>query len=469
MSGLFTTLNSTSMALNAHSRAIETTGKNLANVNNPNYSRERVVYGDRGTVATPQGAESLGLEALGITQIRDVLMDRQLMREIALSGSFGTQQDTLQRALAGLGQNIDGSSNISATGSTSGGLGAAIDDFFNAFQNLASRPTDAGARQTLLQKTGILTDTLHEADTRLAQVQTDVDSSIDANVADANGIIATLADLNKQIARFEVGHPGSAVDLRDQRQAKLEELAKILPVNVTDLGDGQVKLTVKDAGNSDIVLLDGPTINGTLAFTGTALTGGSPATAIALGSGSIYGGLTVRDGAVQQLRDNLDAFSQQLVTSVNGVYNPSATAGADYFDPAGTTAGTIALQSGITAAALKTGAGTAGDNSIAVAIANLANQNFSTAGGDAIDGTFAQFYSQTVSDLGQALSTATARASDQDKIQTLVQNQRDTVSGVSMDEEMADLVKFQRAFQASSRVFSVVDDLLDTIVNHLGA
>ena len=121
------------------------------------------------------------------------------------------------------------------------------------------------------------------------------------------------------------------------------------------------------------------------------------------------------------------------------------------------------------AANLKTGTGTAGDNSIAVAIANLANQNFSTSGTDFIDGTFDQFYSQSVSDLGQALSTATARASDQDKIQTLVQNQRDTVSGVSMDEEMADLVKFQRAFQASSRVFSVVDDLLDTIVNHLGA
>ncbi len=469
MSGLFTTLNSTTMALNAHSRAIETTGKNLANVNNPNYARQRVIYGDRGTVQTAQGAESLGLEALGIQQIRDVLMDRQLMREIGLSGSLQTQQDTLQRALAGLGQDIDGSSDISATGSTSGGMAAAIDDFFNAFQNLASRPTDAGARQTLLQKTSILTDTLHEADTRLAQVQTDVNSSIDANVTDANSIISTIADLNKQIARFEVGHPGTAVDLRDQRQAKLEELSKIIPVNVTDLGDGQVKLAVKDAGNTDIVLLDGPNVQGTLAFNGTTVTGGATPTAIALGSGSIYGGLTVRDGAVQQLRDNLDAFSKQLVTSVNGVYNPSATAGADFFDPAGTTAGTIALQSGITAATLKTGTGTAGDNSIAVAIANLANTNFSTSGGDAIDGTFDQFYSQSVSDLGQALSTATARASDQDKIQTLVQNQRDTVSGVSMDEEMADLVKFQRAFQASSRVFSVVDDLLDTVVNRLGA
>src|SRR6478609_3988680 len=229
MSGLFNTLNSSTMALNAHSRAIETTGKNLANVNNPNFARQRIIYGDRGTVQTPEGAQSLGLEALGIQQLRDVLQDRQLMREIGLSGSFEQQQETLQRALAGLGQSIDGGSSISATGSTTGGLGAAIDAVFNAFQNLASRPTDAGARQTLLQKATILTDSMREADTRLGQVQSDADAGI-------------------------------TVDLRDQRQARLEELAKIMPVQVRDLANGQLQLVAKDAGNADIMLLDGITV-----------------------------------------------------------------------------------------------------------------------------------------------------------------------------------------------------------------
>jgi flagellar hook-associated protein 1 FlgK len=468
MSGLFTTLNSSSMALNAHSRAIETTGKNLANVNNPNYARQRVIYGDRGTVETPEGAQSLGLEVLSIQQIRDVLLDRQLGREIALSGSFEAQQQALQRALAGLGQGIDGGGVISATGSTTGGLGAAIDDFFNAFQNLASRPTDAGARQTLLQKATILTDAMRQADTRLAQVQSDIDAGINVDVANANRLINTIADLNAQISRFELTKPGSAVDLRDQRQARLEELAKIIPVQVRDLANGGVQLVAKDAGNADILLLDGVTVNGALAFTGTGVTGGASATAIELGSGSMQGALTVRDGAVQTLRDNLDAFAAQMVKSVNAAYNPTATAGADFFDPAGTTAGTIALRSGLTAATLTAGTGAAGDNSLAVAVAALATTVFSATGGDQFDGTFSQFYSRTVSDLGQALATATSRANDQDKIQQLVRNQRDTVSGVSMDEEMADLVKYQRAFQASSRVFSVVDELLDTVVNRLG-
>lgn len=466
MSGLFTTLNSSSMALDAHARAIETSGKNLANVNNPNYARQRVIYGDRGTVETPEGVQSLGLEVLGIRQLRDVLLDRQLMREIGLTGSLEAEQQALQRAQAGLGQNISGSTDV--TSATAGGLSAALDNFFNAFQSLAARPTDNGTRQTLLQQAAILADSLQGADTRLAQVQSDIDAGIDANVSEANRLIDTIAGLNAQIARFEVSRPGSAADLRDQRTARLEELAKILPVEVRDLAGGGVQLVAKDAGNADIVLLDGANVNGTVAFTGTGLTGGSPATAIALGGGTIHGSLAARDGGVQALRDGLDQLAEQLVTSVNAAYNPSATAGADFFDPAGLTAATISVRSGLTAAGLVTGTAGAGDNSIAIAVANLATQAFATGSGDLIDGTFGQFYAHSVSNLGQALATATARSADQEKIQQLVRNQRDTVSGVSLDEEMADLVKFQRAFQASSRVFSVVDELLDTVVNRLG-
>lgn len=463
MSGLFNTLNSSSMALAAHSRAIETSGKNLANVNNPNYARQRVAYGDRGTIETADGVQSFGLEVLSISQLRDVLLDRQLMREIGMGGSLEAEQQALQRAQAGLGQAVN------ATGEATGGLAASLDNFFNAFQSLAARPTDMGTREALLQQARILTDTLRETDTRLAQVQTDLGAEVTADVSSVNRLIDTIADLNTQISRFEINRPGVAVDLRDQRQARLEELAAILPVTVTDLADGQVSLAVKDAGNADIVLLNGSTVNGAVSFTGTGLTGGTPATAIALSSGSINGALSARDGAVQALRDNLDLFAEQLVTSVNAAYNPSSTVGADFFEPTGLTAGTIALRTGLTGAGLVTGASAAaGDNTIAIAVAGLATQAFSTGSGDLIDGTLGQFYSRSVSDLAQALSTATARSSDQDKIEQLVRNQRDSVSGVSLDEEMADLVRFQRAFQASSRVFSVVDELLDTVVNRLG-
>ena len=105
---------------------------------------------------------------------------------------------------------------------------------------------------------------------------------------------------------------------------------------------------------------------------------------------------------------------------------------------------------------------------MALAIAQLATQTFSVAGGDQFDGTFSGYYSQSVSKLGQALAGANARVDDQGNIEKLVRSQRDGVSGVSMDEELADLMKYQRAFQASSRVFTVIDDLLDVVVNRLG-
>lgn len=468
MSGLFSTLNSSVMAIAAQSRAIETAGKNLANVNNPNYARQRVQFGDRGTILTPQGPESMGIEALGVQQMRDQLLDLQVAREISRTASYSAEQSAYQRAQAGLGQSVDRTAASGSGGATDNGIGAAMDNFFNTFQSLAASPTDGGQRATLLQTAAILTDRFQLADQRLAQVQSDLNTQVSTDVSSVNTLLSTIADLNAQIGRFEVNAPGSAVDLRDERQAKLEELAGKLPVSIVDGGGGQIQLFAKDTSGASVMLVNNSTVQGSVAFTGTQVTGGSPATALGLVSGSINGALTARDGAVQTLRDNLDALARQLVTSVNGAYNPTGTTG-NFFDPAGTTAGTIAVASTVTAANLKASdGGAAGDNTVALAIANLANTSFSTSGGDAIDGTFSGFYSTTVTNIGQSLATANARVDDQNNIQKLVKSQRDAVSGVSLDEEMADLMKYQRAFQASSRVFTIVDDLLDTVVNKMG-
>src|SRR5690606_2337274 len=119
-------------ALGAHSRAIETTGRNLANVNNPAYARQRVTFGDRGSIETPQGTVSMGLQALGLTHIRDGLLDQQVLREIALSAAHRAEQAGYQRAQAGLGQGVAGSTGVGGVSSTTDhGIAAALDDFFN--------------------------------------------------------------------------------------------------------------------------------------------------------------------------------------------------------------------------------------------------------------------------------------------------------------------------------------------------
>jgi len=142
----------------------------------------------------------------------------------------------------------------------------------------------------------------------------------------------------------------------------------------------------------------------------------------------------------------------------------------DFFNASGTTAATISLATGMTSSSLKASLGTAaGDNTVALAIAQLATKKFSTTGtpADIIDGSFGAFFSGAVSGLGQAVAGASSRATDQNSIEQLVRSQRDAVSGVSLDEEMADLMKYQRAFQASSRVFQTIDDLLE-VVTQLG-
>lgn len=457
MSGLFSSLNLSVKALNAQSRAIDISGRNLANVNNPNYARQRVVFGDRGTVMTPDGAQSLGIEALSVEQLRDTILDKQVVREISLTSGYTAEQQAYQRAQAALGQSVDG-----ATDSSSG-LGSDLDDFFNAFQSFATRPTDSGERQSLIQKAAILSDRFQLTDSRLAQVQTDLDAQIETDVESANTLLSTIADLNAQIAKVEVSNPGSAIDLRDQRQAKLEELAAYLPVETRTSTDGQVKVVMKDASDVDVILVDDATVEGSVAFTGSAITAGASATTVAATSGSVQGALTARDGAVQTLRDNLDALAEQLVTSVNAAY------GGSFFDSSGLDASSISLDSALTATSLVAGSGSAGDNSLALAVVAVANQTFATASGDLIDGTLSQFYGSTVTSIGQSLANTNLRVEDQGGIETLVRSQRDSISGVSLDEEMADLVKYQRAFQASSRVFSVVDELLDNVVSNLGA
>jgi flagellar hook-associated protein 1 FlgK len=469
MSGLFGSLIASVKALTAQSRALEIAGKNLANVNNTSYARQRVIFGDRGTVVTPQGAESLGIEALRVEQLRDSLLDSQVMREISLKSSLEAEQSGYQRAQAGLGQNISSTTSTGATSTTGdNGLAAAIDDFFNAFGSLAASPTDVGERQGLLQKAGILSDRFQLADQRLAQVQTDLGAQISTDVDDVNRLLATVADLNGQIGRIEVNAPGSAVDLRDQRQARLEELAAKLSVDVTDTGDGQVQISARDGAGAPVLLVDHTATLGSVAFTGTQITAGASATPLALGTGSINGSLKARDNAVQDLRDSLDQLARQLVTSVNQVYNPS-TATGDFFDAAGTTAATFSLAAGLTAASLKASdGGPAGDNTVALAVSRLATRSFATAAGDAIDGTFGGCFSNVVSKLGQSLASANSSSTDQASIERLVRGQRDAMSGVSLDEEMADLTKYQRAYQASARVFTIVDQLLDLVVNSLG-
>lgn len=474
MSGLFGSLSTGVRALTAQSRAVETAGRNLANVNNPHYARQRVVLGDRGTVFTPEGAQSLGLEALQVQQLRDDLLDRQTVREIGATSALDTEAGAYERAQAGLGQQISRTGEAAGLGAAGSGNGLAesITAFFNAFQAFAARPTDLGERQSLVQQAATLVDRVHTTDQRLAQVQGDLTEQLETDVAEANRLLETITNLNRQIGRAEINFPGGAADLRDQRQARLEELAAKLPCESRPAPGypGQMEVFVRDSAGAEVVLVNGPAMTDPVQLTASGLrVGPVGGPAIAVSAGTVGGALKARDTVIAETRTRIDRLAEQLVRSVNAAYNPTGATG-DFFVPSGTSAGSLALAAGVSAASLKASdGGAASDNTIARAVAALGDRKFSAAAGDAIDGTFLQHFTRTATDLGQALASARARADDQRGVEQIVRGQRDAVSGVSLDEEMADLMRYQRSFQASSRVVAVIDELLETVVNRLGA
>jgi len=466
MAGLINQLQASARNLAAHEAGVQVAGRNLSNVNNPNYARQRVQLGDRIILESQLGPVGSGVQALGLQQIRDRFMDAAVTREISQASFLQARQSGLERAEANLGEQINRSEDSAFVGDLSGssdGLSAAINGFFNSFEGLAASPRDVGLRPVLIEKAEILANKFNVADTRFAELQNDLTDEIEANVGEANRLLAEIGDLNAEIQKFEIVRPLSALDLRDQRQARLESLSKFMDFTATPIAGshGQIQITARDTSGAGVVLVERAAVR-PLSFNGTQFSGGAPATALGLRGGTLQGQLTVRDGAIQELRDQLKATASQITTAVNAAYSPT---GNNFF-AATPASGLMAVDPTLTVTSLKsTATANAGANEIALAVADLGRQSFSTAGGDQIDGTFSEFYGRTVTELGVKLSSINGKLGDQRLVQDLMTRQRDAVSGVSMDEEMADLIKFQRAYQASSRVFTVIDDMLDTLIN----
>ena len=457
MAGLISSLHNSSGALRVHSKGLEITGKNLANVNNRGYSKERVEIGDRGQINTGIATESMGVEAMGLRQNRDALLDKSVMRELTATADLEARKTVLTSAETSLGQFLDrtkdSTSIQNAMGATGGGIGDAITDFFNAWESVSVKPRDIGEQQLLLEKAKILAEKINQTDERLEQVQKDVDSQVNADVDAVNQILAEIAKTNEYIAKAELTKPFSAVDLRDQRQAKLEELSKYLDVQFENIpeGLGQIKVT---SGN--LVLIDGKDVSAAIAYNddptssayGTFTHGTNP---FVPANGKLAAQIESSTGTVQTARDEIAQLKNALKTEVNSVYSP-----AEFFKIA---AGTSEISVGVSSIS----AGANGSNSIALAAASLGTKTVT-----GLDTTFNAFFNKTVTTVAQQLSSANTRLEDQKLSEEMAINSRDQYSGVSQDEEITDMMKFQRSFQASARHINVIDTLLEQVVNRLG-
>lgn len=480
---LFSSLYSTTNALRAQSAALDIVGRNMSNVNNTAYARQRVVFGDKGSVDTPLGAQSLGIEAVGIQQMRDALLDGQIIEEKSNSGFLDSQEKFLQQAQTALGQGLfkNGGTveTIKSTTALPSGIASSVDAFFNAWQSLATDPSSTVNKQQLLANAQDLVDKLNTADKRLADISLStpvvantLTGQMDEGTRQVNSLLTTIADLNRQIGRVEITNPGTAVDLRDQRQAKLEELAGYIDFTAVDQTAGQVAIRVNTTTPGTTVdLVSLANVNGSMTRTGgtyawTPTGSATPTATLSFSAGSLAGYQAV-GATVQSYRDSLDDFAAALVTQVNNAYtdNHSGTnLNPDFFTPptppATTTAGTISLA----VASVTAGNGTtlSGDNVRAKAVANLAKSNTFLAGS-----TPAAAYTKIVTKVGQDVSNNDTGIADQKSLSKLLAAQRQSYSGVSLDEETTDMLRYQRAYQASSKLLSVIDGLLGTMLDTL--
>ncbi len=466
--GLYDVLRMGLSSLRAQSRAIETVGRNMANVNNPTYARQRVIFGD----VSPTGSASVGVDVIEVQQVRDVLLDRQLVREKSGAAALEAETAAYERGEAAMGETISSVSDPSLAATTgSNSLTNAMAGFFGAARQLSVDPTNSTQKQMFVQTAKTMTERFQFSNDRLAEVQADLTNQVSNDVDKANGLLTTIKELNLMIATQESKTGTKALTLRDQRQARVEDLAQVMNFKTTTLPDApnQIQITATSASGVDTVILSGGTTLETLAFAGAALRVVSSNTALTLTGGSTKGHLTARDGALQTLRNSLNLLAKQMVTSVNAAYNPSGT-GQNFFDPAGTNASSIQLASGLTGLNVRASVagGAAGDSSVAQAISKLDIRSFSSTSGDAINGTMGESYSAAISLFSYSLSQSRMNHENQTGVLNIVRGQRESTSGVSLDEEAAELMKFQRAYQASARVISVVDQMLDIVVNSLG-
>lgn len=470
MIGLYGTLNLGTRALQTQSQGLAVAGQNLANVNNPAYSRQRLLVQTTPSLSAPCGSEGTGVSAVAIQRMHDALLDSQIQGETSYSGFWTAQQNALQYAQTNLGEALDSSA---AQGTdASGAVGAQsslandLSGLFTEFQKLAQSPASLSERGILLKQAQNLAAQFNQTDGRLRDLNDTLNQSVTSDVAKADELLQSIADLNRQIRGAEAGASGSANDLRDLRQQKLESLAGLANVETAEDANGQVSVSI---GGS--LLVSGQKVLASLeaydAGGGQQLVRTSDGTPLTLTSGSLQGTIDARDGALATVRSGLNTLAGTLIAEVNTVhragFNLSGGTGAVFFT--GSSASDVEVNAALVSdPSLLQASGdpaAVGDNRTALALASLATQPITALGGQ----TLPAAYAGLVSSLGQSLSTADGHVQDQQLVQTMLQNQRSAVSGVSIDEEMTDLVKYQKAFQASARIISTIDEMLTEIIN----
>ena len=453
MSGLFTTLSAASRALAAQDYGLNVTGQNIANLNTDGYSRRTV---DLQEVAPGAGG---GVDATSARAQRDALLEsriRQAYPAEQQQSAIATSLGVVETTLGSPGQSIDGQ----------------LTAFFNTFASLSQDPTSSIARDGVVQQGQLLARAFNVMSTNLADARTAADSQIRSGVGRINSLAAQIASLNASI-----GNAGGAdaESLRDQQGVALKKLSGLADITVTQQVDGTASVSV-GTGRALVVGGDAYALGiGSAGISGEAtITSQGVDVTSEISRGSVGGELLVRDQYVPGYQARLDQLAFGVAQQVNTLhaagYDANGHTGQTFFTPLGSAAGAAAALAvdpalaGDSSLVAASSTGTAGDNQAAKAIANLRDAR-TMSGGTA---SLSDVWSQLVFRVGSDSQTAQAQQHSSQEIVNQIAKLRDQVSGVSLDEESANMLKFQRAYQANARLFSAVEQTLTTLMGMVG-
>ncbi|MGB9919126.1 MAG: flagellar hook-associated protein FlgK [Moorellales bacterium] len=495
---LFFALSIARRALSAQQAAMNTAGHNIANANTEGYSRQRAVMQTTApwpvpSVSMPAGAGQIGtgVEVALIQRIRDTFLDRQIRNELATLGLWEQRRDTLQQVEVVFME----------PGET--GLSTLLSQFWDAWQELSKYPESMPVRTTVIETAQSLAEALRHTHQQLTNLRSDLNDLIALKVEEINTLARQIADLNQQIFTITVAGI-SPNDLLDRRDLLLDQLSKIVAITVepvtidrgsqtVDTGAVRVKLREAQVSGTPVELVgwdegrSSARVEGLEARSGTdgyevywLGDTSAPVPQQDLG-GELTGLFYARDDVLlHEYLDQLDRFAQALAAGVNnqhqGGFDYNGIEGGAFFvdDEGGTvtSGGAIYVNPALVADVSKVaaagsresdGSPIVGDGTNALAIAQLRREPVSD-----LDGfTFDDYYKNLIARLGVASNEAQRMVENQNVLVEQLNQRKESISGVSLDEEMVNLIQYQYAYQAAARVITVVDEMLDTLINRM--
>ncbi len=464
MSNLFGFMNIAQSSLLAQQKAIEITGNNIANVNTPGYSRQRVNLVQNEPANVGLNTVSRGVTAEPqIQRFYDQFISAQLNAENESLGRWDTQLEALEKVEL-LFDEVSGY-----------GLSSAMGEYWNAWQDLANNPDGVVQRSNLISAAQYMTETFNHIRTSLTAVQDDIDTHVESVVSDINSMADQIAALNTKITQQEaIGHSANAY--RDERDLLVFEMSKLIDMDSFEDGNGNISIMV---GNGR------PLVEGAFTWDLTTVTvagvqevhwqdssGSTVDITTQINNGELKGWIEARDVLVTNYATELDLVAGTLITEVNNLHAAGLTldavtpTGVDFFS--GTDAASIQVDAAIVSnmdliAAAGPGGTLPGDNSNAIAIANLQGNDTLMPGNSTID----EYYNALVGQVGSDVQTADFSNNHQVTMVHNLQNYRQEVSGVSLDEEMVNLIQHQHAYDAAARMINTASEMLDTLMGLL--